>query len=85
MSNKAAVKAPARPLPEVVDDIRREWKKPNYAAIPYLDAMSSLDDINDNYFQDSGRSVVLYFLANAAQFKGDKAKALKAELKALLK
>jgi hypothetical protein len=47
--------------------------------------MRSLYSINDKYVYDSGKSVVLYFLANASTFRGEAAKALKAELKAALK
>lgn len=72
-----------RPLYEIAAEIRREWKNVNYAAKPYLDAMSSLYNISDSYGYDSARSVVLYFLANAGAFRGEAAKRLKAELKAL--
>ena len=74
-----------RALSAIARDIRADWKPVNYAAKPYLDAMSGLDSINDKYMFDSGRSVVLYFLANASSWRGDKARAIKAELKALLK
>jgi hypothetical protein len=74
----------ARPLYSIARDIRRAWPKVNYAAVPYLDAMSALNSINDKYYQDDGRGIVRYFLANAAAFRGDTAKALKAELKAML-
>jgi len=74
----------ARPLYSIARDIRRAWPKVNYAAAPYLDAMGALNSINDKYLYDDGRGVVRYFLANAAAFRGDTAKALKAELKALL-
>jgi hypothetical protein len=74
-----------RSLATIAAEIRREWPKVNYAAKPYLDAMAELNSINDMYMYDTARSVVLYFLANAASFKGDAAKRLKAELKALLK
>jgi hypothetical protein len=74
----------ARPLYTIARDIRRAWPKVNFAAVPYLDAMSALNSINDKYMYDDGRGVVRYFLANAAAFRGDTAKALKAELKALL-
>jgi hypothetical protein len=46
--------------------------------------MRELESVNDAYGYDSGRSVVLYFLSNAASFKGEAAKALKAELKTLV-
>jgi hypothetical protein len=74
----------ARPLYSIARDIRRAWPKVNYAAAPYLDAMGALNSINDKYLYDDGRGIVRYFLANAAAFRGDTAKALKAELKALL-
>ena len=64
-------------------DIRKEWAKVNYAAKPYLDAMLELDSINDKYGFDNARSIILYFLSNASSFRGERAKALKAELKAL--
>lgn len=72
-----------RPIYEIASEIEREWPKVNYAAKPYLDAMHSLTEITDNYYLDSGKSVVLYFLSNAATWRGDAAKRIKAELKAL--
>lgn len=76
--------AQARPLNAIARDIRKDWgAKVNYAARPYLEAMLSMDGIQDPYYSDSGRSIVLYFLANAGTYRGENAKALKAELKAL--
>ena len=60
-----------RPLHEIAREIRKDWKKINYAAAPYLDAMSSLGSINDKYHYDSGKSVVLYFLSNASSWRGE--------------
>ena len=74
----------ARPLSTIARDIRRAWPRVNFAAAPYLDAMAALNSINDKYMYDDGRGIVRYFLANASTFRGDNAKALKAELKALL-
>ena len=72
----------ARPISAIARDIRRDWgPKVNYAAKPYLDAMSGLDKITDSYFADDAKSIVLYFLSNASSYRGDTAKALKAELK----
>jgi hypothetical protein len=73
----------ARPIYEIAADIESSWAKVNYAARPYLDAMHSLNNINDSYYYDSAKSVVLYFLSNAGSFRGEDAKRLKAELKAL--
>ena len=72
-----------RSIRSIALDIRKEWIKVNYAAKPYLDAMLELNSINDKYYNDSAKSVVLYFLSNAASFRGERAKVLKAELKAL--
>lgn len=71
-----------RTLSAIARDIRKDWgAKVNYAARPYLDAMLCMDSVNDNYGFDSGRSIVLYFLGNASMYRGEKAKALKLELK----
>jgi len=75
----------SRPIYEIAKDIRKAWgPKVNYAAKPYLDAMRELSSINDKYMYDTGKSIVLYFLSNASTFRGEEAKALKAELKALV-
>jgi hypothetical protein len=74
-----------RPLYEIAREIRRDWsaqgKGINYAAKPYLEAMGSLEKVTDSYGYDSGKSVVLYFLSNAASWRGETAKRVKAELK----
>ncbi len=73
-----------RPLSNIAHDIRRDWKNVNYAAQPYLAAMLHIDQVTDQYMFDSGASVVRYFLANAAGWRGDAAKLIKAELKEIL-
>lgn len=73
-----------RPVYEIADEIRRDWKKPYFGAVPYLDAMHSLNSVTDSYYHDSGKSVVLYFLSNATTWKGETARRVKAELKAHL-
>lgn len=74
-----------RSIASIAYDISSDWgAKVNYAAKPYLDAMFSLNSIEDNYYFDSGRSVVLYFLANASSYRGETAKKLKAELKSIV-
>ena len=71
----------ARPLYEIAREIRKTWTKVSPYAEPYLEAMQSLDSINDNYYLDSGKSVVLYFLSNASTWRGEDARRIKAELK----
>lgn len=71
-----------RSIYEIAKEIRRDWKNVNYAARPYLDAMSSLVSLDSHYGADSAQSVVAYFLANAQTWRGPVAKRIKAELKA---
>jgi hypothetical protein len=75
----------ARSLSEVASEIRSDWKSPYFGAVPYLDALSSLGSVNDRYGYDSGRDIVIYFLSNATGWRGETARRVKAELKALLK
>ena len=72
-----------RPLHVIARDIYQAWPKVNYAAKPYLEAMRDLSSINDRYGYDDARSIVLYFLSTASSFRGDSAKTLKLELKAI--
>lgn len=77
----------SRPIHEIAADIQRDIRQQGkpvpYAAKPYLQAMAMLSSIEDSYYADSGRSIVAYFLSNASSYRGERAKALKAELKAL--
>ena len=75
----------ARPLYEIAREIRKTWTKVSPYAEPYLEAMESLNSINDNYYYDSGKSIVLYFLSNASTWRGEDARRIKAELKEMLK
>ena len=74
-----------RPLSNIAHDIKRDWVNVNYAAKLYLAAMLQLDTIQDNYYHDSAKSIVLYFLSNAKAWRGDTAKLIKAELNLMLK
>lgn len=74
-----------RPLYEIASEIRKDWTKVYFGAKPYLEAMAQLTYITDSYYFDSGKSVVLYFLANASTWRGETAKRIKAELKAMTK
>lgn len=73
-----------RPIFEIAREIKQEWPNPYYGAIPYLAAMHQIMTIEDDYYSDTARSVVLYFLSNAKTWRGETARRLKAELKALL-
>lgn len=75
----------ARPLYVIAREIRKDWKKVYFGAVHYLDAMEQLDSIDDNFFFDSARSVVVYFLSNAKTWTGETAKRIKAELRSMIK
>lgn len=77
-----------RPLYEIANEIRKDWKATSkkgiyFGAVPYLDAMATLNKVTDNYYEDSAESIVVYFLANASTYKGETAKRIKKELKAM--
>jgi hypothetical protein len=74
----------ARPLCKIAREVRKDWANINYAAEPYLRAMQSLNSINEDYGHESARTIVLSFLGNARSWRGDVAKAVKAELKSML-
>ena len=74
-----------RPLWAIAREVRKDWTKPYFGAVPYLDAMSCLDSIEDTYICDSAKSIVLRFLSNASTWRGETAKRVKAELKAMCK
>ena len=73
------------PLNSYARVIVNDWDKVSPYAEPYLDAMFTLKDINDEYIFDSGRSVVGYFLANARTWRGETARRVKLELNHILK
>lgn len=73
-----------RSLSTIAREIRKTWPKVYFGAVPYLDAMSSLDSIDNNYGWDSGKDIVRYFLSNANTWRGEDARRIKAELKAML-
>lgn len=83
MSNTTNNTTQSRSLYTIAREIRKDWKKVNYAAEPYLAAMACLKSIDEPYYFDSGESVVLYFLANATTWRGETARRIKKELKQL--
>lgn len=69
---------------KIAEIIRNDWKNIYFGAIPYLDAMGSIEDIHGDYYEDSAKTIVSYFLANAQAWRGDTARVVKAKLKALI-
>ena len=74
-----------RELSQIAREIRSDWKKVYFGAVPYLDAMSSMGSVREDYGLDSGKSIVAYFLANASAWRGETAKRVKTELKEMIK
>ena len=68
-------------IDQIAAVIQLDWVKVNFAAQPYLAAMHCMESARDMYGQDSGQSVILYFLNNARQWTGETAREVKAELK----
>jgi hypothetical protein len=74
-----------RSLAAIAREIADDWSPVWFGAVPYLRAMRGLDTINDTYGDDDAKSVVLYFLGNANTWRGETARRVKAELKAICK
>ncbi len=74
-----------RSLRTIARDIRANWPKVYFGAVPYLEAMAQLETVRDSYGYDDAKSIVLYFLSNATTWKGPEARRIKAELKAMVK
>lgn len=75
-----------RPLNEIAREIANDWSaKMYFGARPYVNAMYSLNSIDDNYGMDSADSIVRYFLANAGTWRGETARRVKKELNAMIK
>ena len=74
-----------RSIKTITEEIVKDWTKPYFGAVPYINAMKKLDKITDNFYQDSADSIVRYFLANAKTWRGETAKRIKIELNNLIK
>lgn len=71
----------------IAAEIQTKWKNVSPYAKPYLDAMATIftSDKNARYYFDTAETMVLYFLANAQGWRGEDARRIKAELKAMIK
>jgi hypothetical protein len=73
-----------RTISAIARDIQADWKKVNYAAVPYLQAMMEIDSADEHYFWDNAASIVRYFLANSGTWRGPVAKSIKEELRGMI-
>lgn len=74
----------ARPISLIAAEIQTKWKNINPSAKEYLNAMMYLNSINDNYYFDSGKEIVLRFLCWANTWRGEDARRIKNELKQMV-
>jgi hypothetical protein len=74
-----------RPIYIIAIDIIADWKKPYFGAVPYLSAMTKLQQVTDMYGEDSAKSIINYFLSNATTWRGEVARRVKKELKEMVK
>lgn len=77
-----------RPLRVIAEEIFADWKtmaaNENNPAYPYVDAMRQLETIDDVYYAERGKEIVLRFIGNAMGWRGPKAREIKAELRAMV-
>ena len=75
-----------RTFKSIAREIKAVWANVYFGAVPYLDALLTLDTTGPNakYYFDSADDIVRRFLANAQYFRGADARRLKAELKSML-
>jgi hypothetical protein len=77
----AALDLQTATIAEIAGAIENDWQNIYFGARPYLDAMHTMQSINDAYGLDDGKGIIIYFLSNARGWRGETAKAIKAELK----
>jgi hypothetical protein len=74
-----------RSLKAIMREVRNDWKRPYFGAVPYIQALSVLEKPSDMYFSDRAEDLILYFLSNASGWRGETARRIKAELKEMVK
>lgn len=76
-----------RPLNELAEIIYKEGRGKSWFNIAkhYVEPMFDMVDATEDYYYDSGTSVVLYALSNLQYWRGDVAKQVKLEMKQHLK
>jgi len=73
-----------RKVRDIAAEIRSTWPKIYFGAEPYIQAMEGLDSVEDSFGDDSGDGIVRRFLVNAGTWRGEDARRIKAELKAMV-
>lgn len=75
-----------RTFQQIAKDIKSTWMNVYFGAVPYLEALLTLDTTNPEalYGIETAGDITRYFLANAQTFRGVDARKLKEELKTLI-
>jgi hypothetical protein len=81
----ATEKITPRPLSVITREIRKDWRPMYRPAEAHFEAFEYANDVSEMYGCDSVRSEINYFLANAQTWKGEVARRIKLELKAIVK
>ena len=84
---KIKIMAEKRTFAAIAREIKQVWgAKVYFGAAPYLEAMLTLEttDPKETYLLEDANTIVRYFLCNAATFRGEDARRLKAELKNMI-
>lgn len=68
-------------LESLAFEILKDWEDIPKSAFQYVNAMTQIQNIDDEYGLDDGRKIVAYFLTSARTWKGDVARKIKKELK----
>lgn len=71
-------------ISEIAQIVKQDWNPVYFSAKPYLDAMEQLGSIDESIGKDSGEEIVIYFLMNAKQWKGQIAREVKDYLRKLV-
>lgn len=82
------VNAGPRTIKAIVADIVSEWgdkvNTTGFAAKPYLEALADIETTEEYYGDDKAEHLLRYLLSNLNQFKGQRARELKEELRSHL-
>jgi hypothetical protein len=76
---------PHRPLNEIAAEIAADWTARHGAAQPYIDAMRELRTADQRSGIETGSDMIQGFLINAQTWRGEVARRVKLELKAILR
>ena len=63
-----------RKINVIAREINEDWPKPYFGAVPYINAMRTLIDIEDYYYDDPAREIIVYFLGNAQTWRREVAR-----------